>query len=97
MSRYGDTIYGTRGGPVAAADWGVTTHKDDKIYVHILKWTGPLLALPPLQAKVVGAKEFSSGQPVQFTQNKDGVIVKVPDRTDGEVDRVVVLTMSNGK
>jgi alpha-L-fucosidase len=31
MSRYGGAIYGTRGGPLAPADWGVTTQKGNKI------------------------------------------------------------------
>jgi alpha-L-fucosidase len=49
MSRYGETIYGTRGGPIAPSGWGVTTQKDDKIYVHVLEWNAPLLALPPIE------------------------------------------------
>ena len=33
MSKYGETIYGTRGGLVAPHDWGVTTQKGNKLYV----------------------------------------------------------------
>ena len=32
-------MYGTRGGPLTARDWGVTTQKGNKVYVHILNWT----------------------------------------------------------
>src|SRR5260370_22794705 len=52
MSRYGDSIYGTRGGPIAPADWGVTTQKAGKIYVHVLNWKGKLLALPAVQETI---------------------------------------------
>jgi alpha-L-fucosidase len=31
LAKYGDSIYGTRGGPVAPADWGVTTQKGNKV------------------------------------------------------------------
>jgi alpha-L-fucosidase len=34
--KYGETIYGTRGGPVSPRTWGVTTQKANKVYVHIL-------------------------------------------------------------
>jgi alpha-L-fucosidase len=97
LSRYGDAIYGTRGGPVAPADWGVTTQKKDKVYVHILRWTSPLLALPPLQPAVQSANELLDGSPVAFTQSQDGIVLKVPGLAKGEVDRVVVLTLSKRK
>ena len=92
LSIYGDSIYGTRGGPLAPADWGVTTHKAGKIYVHVLHWNAPLLALPPLSEHISGAKMLNGDASVQFTQNSDGVVLKIPDARPGEVDRVVVLS-----
>ena len=38
MSNFGESIYGTRGGPVSPRPWGVTTQKDGTVYVHILDW-----------------------------------------------------------
>ena len=90
LEKYGDSIYGTRGGPVAPADWGVTTQKDNKIYVHVLKWQGTLLALPPIPAKITGA-HLLDGALVDFTQNADGVVIKLPKLIDDQVDRVIVL------
>jgi len=97
VSRYGDSIYGTRGGPVAPADWGVTTQKGDKVYVHILHWNGKLLALPTQQRVIRSAQVFLSGAPVEFTQSSNGVVLTVPEAKKGEVDRVVVLTLAQGK
>jgi alpha-L-fucosidase len=36
LDRYGQTIYGTRGGPIAPQPWGVSTHTPVAIYLHIL-------------------------------------------------------------
>ena len=94
MSRFGDSIYGTRGGPVPPADWGVTTQKADKVYVHVLRWDAPLLALPPIQKKIANAHEMLSGAMVQFTQNSQGVVLTLPETTEKTVDRVVVLTVA---
>jgi alpha-L-fucosidase len=91
-SRYGDTIYETRGGPAAPADWGVTTQKGAQIYVHVLHWNAPLLALPPIEKTIKSAREFGSGSPVEFKQNSNGVVVKIPNIRKGEVDRVIVLS-----
>jgi alpha-L-fucosidase len=93
VSRYGESIYGTRGGPVAPGDWGVTTQKDDKVYVHVLHWNAPLLALPAFERKIAGA-EMLGGGTVEFTQSGDGVVVKVPAAAGKEVDRVVVLKLA---
>ena len=94
MSRYGETIYGTRGGPVAPADWGVTTQKADKIYVHVLQWKAPLLALAPIPKTIKSAHEFANDSPVEFRQTSDGVVLKVPPAAKGEVDRVIMLTVA---
>jgi alpha-L-fucosidase len=91
VARYGEAIYGTRGGPVAPGDWGVTTQKGDRVYVHVLHWNAPLLALPPFERKIAGA-EMLGGAAVEFTQSGDGVVVKVP--AGKEVDRVVVLRLA---
>ena len=71
-----------------------TTQKENKIYVHVLNWTAPLLALPPIATNVAGAHSLPDGGKIEFTQNQDGVILKLaPPRTD-EIDRVVVLTLA---
>jgi alpha-L-fucosidase len=95
LSKYGDSIYGTRGGPIAPGEWGVTTQKDNKIYVHILSWHAPLLALPPITSKVVEAHSILDASPVEFTQNADGVVLKLPLPQSDEADRVIVLTLAN--
>jgi len=78
ISRYGTSIYGTRGGPLAPADWGVTTQKGDTIYVHVLHWNAPLLALAPIQRIIASAHELTSNSAVEFTQNSSGVVLKLP-------------------
>lgn len=94
LGRYGDSIYGTRGGPLAPADWGVTTHKGNKIYVHVLKWNAPLLALPPIKQSIAGGQELLSGTKVQVTQTGEGVVLHLPGAAKGQVDRVIVLSVN---
>lgn len=35
LNKYGETIYGTRGGIVGPHDWGVSTQRGNKLYIHI--------------------------------------------------------------
>jgi alpha-L-fucosidase len=97
LSHYGEAIYGTRGGPFAPADWGVTTQKGNTIFVHILTWNAPLLALPPAQKTIRKAQLLTNGSPVEFTQSANGIVLKVGDLAKNEVDRVIVLTLAQDK
>jgi alpha-L-fucosidase len=93
LSKYGDSLYGTRGGPIPPGDWGVTTEKADKVYVHVLAWNAPLLALPPISNTVASAHFLIDNLTVEFTQKADGVILKLPPPQKQETDRVIVLTL----
>lgn len=91
LNKNGETIYGTQGGPVSARNWGVTTSKGNKVYVHILDWQDESLVLPAWGKKVRSAKMFGSGTPVKFTQNDFGVVLKVPAAQRDEIDTIVEL------
>ena len=62
--------------------------------MHVLNWNAPLLALPPIQAKVTSANLLRDNSPAEFTQNANGVILKVPATKVDESDRVIVLTVA---
>ena len=92
LSHYGEAIYGTRGGPFEPTD-----QKTDKVYLHVLKWNAPLLALPPLQSTIRTAQLLPNGSPIEFTQTSDGVVLKLPPAAAGEIDRVIVLALETKK
>ncbi|MGJ7029658.1 alpha-L-fucosidase [Niabella hirudinis] len=92
LQQYGETIYGTRGGLVAAQKWGVTTQKKDRLFVHILDLQGKELLLPLTGKKIRSAKVFIDKKPVKFVQQKEGVLLlleKQPDETDYVVELVL--------
>jgi alpha-L-fucosidase len=91
--QYGETIAGTRGGPLSAREWGVMTQKGNKIYVHILNWHDETLTLPRLGKKVVSAKLFIDKTPVKFLENDFGLSIKVPKDKMNDVDTVIELEM----
>jgi len=94
LSRYGESIYGTRGGPIPPGDWGVTTQKENKIYVHVLSWSAPLLALSSITGKIMDAHSLLDGESTKFTQDVNGLILKLPVPRSDDVDRVIVLTLA---
>ena len=96
VSKNGESVYGTRGGPIPPGDWGVTTQKADKIYVHVLNWGAPLLALPPIEGKVSATRSLNDGKTIDVTQTASGLILKLPPATKDETDRIIVLTVGKG-
>ena len=95
--QYGESIYGTRGGPVAAGPWGVTTQRGSTVYVHVLDWNEPILALADIQGRVRSAKRLRDGSSVEFSAVKGGLVLKLPEAQPEEVDRVIALELEPAK
>ncbi len=89
LRKNGDSVYGTRGGPIKPRPWGVTTRKGSKIYVHVLDWPDEVLTLPAIEG-VQSAKLFSSGQPVSVKTVEGATLLHLPPGRD-PVDTIVVL------
>jgi alpha-L-fucosidase len=93
LQEYGETIYGTKGGPLTPRDWGVTTMKGNKVYVHILDWSDESLVLPSWGRKIKSAKMFKGKTPVKFSENEFGITLKIPKASFDDVDTVIELEL----
>jgi len=93
LATYGPSIYGTRAGPVPPRDWGVTTRRGDTVFVHVLDWPDPTLALPPLPGRVRRAYALGTGAGVPFRQGDAGVTLTLPAQSPEVPDRIVVLEL----
>jgi alpha-L-fucosidase len=90
-AQYGASIYGTRRGPIAPHEWGVTTRRGDTVFVHVLKWSDRVLALPEFGGKVVHASMLIGAASVPVAQAEGGVTLTLPSAASEEPDRVIVL------
>lgn len=92
LRQYGDSIYGTRGGPFRPGDWGASTSKGKKIYLHIFKGDTERLALPALEKRIVRVQVLTGGN-ATVTQTSEGTLVTVPQAHRQEIDTIVVLEL----
>ena len=92
MKTYGETIYGTRGGRVSPRDWGVTTEKDNKIFVHILNLKDRSLFLPVTDKNAKRAVDYVSRKAVKMQKCQGGVLITL-DSVPTDVDKVVEIQM----
>ena len=93
MTKNGETIYGTRGGPVTPRTWGVMTQKANKVYVHILSPEDNNLLIPDFGKKVKSITHFTSGAKMKFRQDAFGIAISVPAEILDDTDTVLVIQL----
>jgi len=90
LSKYGESIYGTRGGPFKPGEYGVSTRKGKTIYLHLRDATMDKFVFPAIAAKVSGVKNITGGT-VRVKQGKEGLVVTVPKESRRELDTVIAI------
>ena len=93
LGRYGESIYGTRGGPITPRPWGVTTQKGNMVYVHILDWQDATLALPALPGKVQSVHFLKDGSRGEISEAAGGLVLQIPPGVRDDVDTIAVLEL----
>ena len=94
-NRYGETIYGTVAGDIPVQEWGVTTRKGNRLFVHIFDHNEKELTLP-LQSKVKKAFVYDTKQTLKTKRTKEGVTIFFDEVPSG-TDYIVELEMRDSK
>lgn len=93
LSKYGEAIYETRGGPYQNGTWGGSCHKGDKLFLHVYQWpAGGKIAFDPLPSKVLAARTLD-GTPVTFQQDANELSVTIAEAQKVTPVTVIELTM----
>ena len=92
MAKYGQTLYGTRGGPYRPGPWGASTSKGNTLYVHILQWEGETITLPAIDRKVLSSSVLTGGK-AGVRQTAEGIEISVAPADRQELDTLVALTL----
>jgi alpha-L-fucosidase len=92
LAKYGESIYGTRGGPFKPGEYGVSTRKANTIYLHILDWSDTALTLPAIPAKVVRTRTLTGGE-ARVSQTPTGLAISVPEKDRQPLDTIVALEL----
>ena len=89
LRKYGDSVYGTTAGDIQKQEWGVTTRKGNRLFVHIFDLKEKELQLP-LTCKVTKAYTFEDKKDIAFVKNENGVTLKF-DTVPSGIDYIVEL------
>ncbi len=91
LHQNGASIYATRGGPYLPGDFGVSTYRGNKVFLHVLNPAGATLTLPALPAKILGCSYLGGGE-ASCKQGSDGVEVALRKSPDG-IDTIIEITL----
>ena len=94
LQKGGPSIYGTRGGPYRNGAWGGSTYKGNTIYLHIAKWNGDRIELPPLKSKILKCSNLINllAAPA-FAQTEKFLALKLPADQQDKIDTVIQLEL----
>jgi alpha-L-fucosidase len=92
---YGESIYGTKGGPFKPNEVFAATRKGNKLYVHVFERKSAALTLPAL-ANVKAVKAYLlKGDKINYSQNAGGAItLQLPEELPDSNDSVIVLELN---
>lgn len=92
LTKNGEAIYGTRGGPWKPANDIVSTRKGNMIFVHILKLGNGYVELPAVPAKIESAA-LLNGEKVSVSQRDGKLILEISTTSLDAVDTIVELQL----
>jgi alpha-L-fucosidase len=92
LAKYGQSIYGTRGGPFKPGSYGASTRKGKTIFLHLWRWSGGSLKLPPIPAKVVRCRVLTGGT-AQLSGTEAGLEISPPANDRQPLDTVIALDL----
>ncbi len=93
LKKYGEGVYGTRGGPFKPGKWGASTCKDNKVYLYVMSWpaAGPLVL--PAVATTIRSVNVLSGGAATMQRTDRGIEIDVPAAQRDPIVTVIELTV----
>ena len=91
LEKNGETIYGTRQGPVSPSKEMVSTQKGETVYLHLLNNQKTTYLIPDFQGKIKKMRFYSSGKKVNYKVDKFGLVFEVPDKEKDSIDTIIEM------
>ncbi len=92
LAKFGDSVRATRGGPWLPTRDVVSTRRDHSVYVHVLRWRGDVVTLPPIGRRITSAALLSGGK-VDVQQTDAGVVLTVAATDRNPIDTLIRLDL----
>lgn len=92
LGKYGESVYETRGGPFKPTDWGVSTRKENKIFLHLLNWPEGTtnLTIPDIGVELENCSVLG-GESLNFKTKEGEIVVDLDPQSLQPINTVIQL------
>lgn len=95
LAKYGESVYGTTGGPYKPTDWLTSTRKGNIIYINLLNYDRNTLELPfPYRTEAESVQLFN-GDKLEYSRSNEVLNIRLPERVTGEMITVLKIIINN--
>jgi alpha-L-fucosidase len=92
---HGESIYGTRGGPYKPTPDYASTRRGNTLYLHLLRWQGGSVILPPLPSGVqIRSATLPDGSRADISSDASRLTISVPPEKRSAGDTVIKLLLN---
>lgn len=93
LAQFGNSIYGTRGGPLGPQTWGVSTQKDRSVFLHFFSQPDVAeILIPGEKRKIQEIHVMGTSGTLPAKATKEGLLIDVRSLKVSGPDTVVELT-----
>ncbi len=92
LSKNGESIYGTHGGPFMPDSIRVSTYKGNRIYIHLFDLKNDTFCLPGIKETILKAS-LLNGQEIDFSQSSNLITFRLPKVDGKEPVKIISLTL----
>ena len=92
LSKNGESIYGTHGGPFMPDSIRVSTYKGNRIYIHLFDLKTDTFCLPGIKETILKAS-LLNGQEIDFSQRSNLITLRLPEVAGKESVTIISLTL----
>ncbi len=91
LEKYGETVYGTRGGPVSPHNWGVSTQNGHRIFLHVLESIDDKLIVNNWAGKIKYIKAYSGGEELTYKMTSNELHITLPGKMANDIDFIIEI------
>lgn len=89
LERYGESIYGTKGGFIPAQEWGVSTQKGKILYLHVLNTSDQIEINVPEGNTIKKITSFDGEEKLSFVHKSGKTLISLPQIGEDNIDYIV--------
>ncbi|TXN34312.1 alpha-L-fucosidase [Flagellimonas hymeniacidonis] len=89
----GETIYGTKQGPIPPSDKMASTQKGKIVFLHLLDASETEVFLKDFNKKIKGIKFYKDETSVNYKKNKSGLSIQIPEARLDSIDTIIEVTL----